>query len=86
MTMKKVIPYIVLVSIILYFLFTHYRTFETFTSSEKQKTKDDKAKELLAFTQMVNRVGDNISSVKETFMSVPRYVSSFIPRPRLTIW
>ena len=83
MNIPKFIPHVVLFGIIIFLLTSHRTTSEGF---ETNKTLDDKATELLKFTKMINRLGDNVYSVKETFMTIPRYLTSFIPRPRLSIW
>jgi hypothetical protein len=85
--------YLGILSITLFFIleFSKQTTFiEKFTSkkNEPTKSKEAKAKELLEFTKVAGRIGNNVNSVKERFMAVPNYVSSFIPRPRFyfSLW
>lgn len=58
---------------------------ENFTPKKNNEDKkQQKAKELLEFTKVAGRIGNNVKSVKERFMAVPNYVGSFIPRPKIS--
>lgn len=85
--------YLGILSIILFFIleFSKQTSFiEKFTSKKSTscKSKEAKAKELLEFTKVAGRIGNNVNSVKERFMAVPNYVGSFIPRPKMhfSLW
>jgi len=82
------IIYLGLLSIILFFILEFSKQTQFIENFTSNKSKEEKAKELVEFTKVAGRIGNNVSSVKEKFMAVPNYVGSYIPRPRFyfSLW
>ena len=73
--------YLGILSILLFFILEFSKQTQFIENFTSKKSKKEKAKELLEFTKVAGRIGNNVTSVKERFMSVPNYVGSYIPRP-----
>ena len=76
------------ITILLLFILEFSKQTQLIENFTKKKSKKEKAKELLEFTKVAGRIGNNVTSVKERFMSVPNYVGSYIPRPKFyfSLW
>jgi hypothetical protein len=80
--------YLGIISILLFFIIEFSKQTQFIENFTSKKRKEEKAKELLEFTKLAGRIGNNVNSVKERFMSVPNYVGSYIPHPKFyfTLW